>query len=175
MSGEVLPLLALGMYQGQLPAALARALFADTVDAADVEQTGEATEVVPALGIKRQRWGIAPAEQFRGSDIQLWNPLLAAVHFFDYTAFHIETGHFLDAEETIYQARLRFDASAQTQDGERAQILARLVLEWQQEEDDTWRIRRWETESLEMLTRVQALFAEVLGEALPRDEGSRPG
>ncbi len=170
LSGEVLPLLALGMYQGQLPAAPARALFAPAVDVADVEQTTEAIEVVPALGIKRQRWRIAPAEQFRGSDIQLWNSLLAAVHFFDYAAFHIETGHFLDAEETIYQARLRFDASAQTQDGERAQILARLMLEWQQEEDAAWRIRRWETESLEILTREHALFAEVLDEALPRDE-----
>ena len=169
LSGEALPLLALGMYQGQLPAAPARALFAAAVDVADVEQTAEATEIVPALGIKRQRWGIAPAEQFRGSDIQLWNPLLAAVHFFDYAAFHIETGHFLDAE-TIYQARLRFDASAQTKGGERAQILARLVLEWQRQEDATWRIRRWETESLEMLTRAHALFAEVLDEALPRDE-----
>ena len=169
LSGEALPLLALGMYQGQLPVAPARALFAAAVDVADVEPTVEATEVVPALGIKRQRWGIAPAEQFRGSDIQLWNSLLAAVHFFDYAAFHIETGHFLDAE-TIYQARLRFDASAQTQDGERAQILAWLVIDWQRQEDDTWRIRRWETESLEMLTRAHALFAEVLDEALPRDE-----
>ena len=170
LSGEVLPLLALGMYQGQLPAAPARALFAPAVDVADVEQAAEATEIVPALGIKRQRWRIVPAEQVQGADIQLWNSLLAAVHFFDYAAFHIETGHFLDAEETIYQARLRFDASAQTQDGERAQILARLMLEWQQEEDAAWRIRRWETESLEMLTREHALFAEVLDEVLPRDE-----
>ncbi len=170
LSGEVLPLLALGMYQSQLPAAPARPLFANAVDVADVEQTAEATEVVPALGIKRQRWRIAPAEQVQGADIQLWNSLLAAVHFFDYTAFHIETGHFIDAEETIYQARLRFDASAQTQDGARAQILARLMLDWQQEEDAAWRIRRWETESLEMLTREHALFAEVFDEALPRDE-----
>ena len=169
LSGEALPLLALGMYQGQLPAASARALFAAAVDVADVEQVAEAIEVVPALGIKRQRWRIGPAEQVHGADIQLWNSLLAAVHFFDYTAFHIETGHFLDAE-TIYQARLRFDASAQTQDGERTQILARLVLDWQQEEDASWRIRRWETESLEMLTREHTLFAEVLDEALPCDE-----
>ena len=168
LSGEALPLLALGMYQGELPTAPARALFADTVDVADVEQVVEATELVPALGITRQRWKVAPAEQFHGSDIQLWNSLLAAVHFFDYAAFHIETGHFLDAEETTYQASLRFDASAQTKDGERAQILARLVLEWQQE-DATWRIRRWETESLEMLTREYALFAEVLDEVLPHD------
>ena len=158
LSGEALPLLALGMYQGQLPAAPARPLFADAIDVADVGQTVEETEVVPALGIKRQRWRIGLAEQVHGADIQLWNSLLAAVHFFDYTAFHIETGHFLDAEETIYQARLRFDASAQIQDGERAQILARLVLEWQRQEDATWRIRRWETESLEMLTREQALL-----------------
>ena len=170
LSGEVLPLLALGMYQDQLPAAPARAFFAATVDVADVEQMGEATEVVPALGIKRQRWRIVPAEQVQGADIQLWNSLLAAVHFFDYAAFHIETGHFLDVEETIYQARLRFDASAQTEDGERAQILARLVIDWQQEEDGAWRIQRWETESLEMLTREHALFAEVIDEALPRDE-----
>lgn len=170
LSGETLPLLALGMYQSQLPAAPARALFAAAVDVADVGQTAEATEVVPALGIKRRHWRLAPAEQVQGADIQLWNPLLAAIHFFDYAAFHIETGHFLDAEETIYQARLRFDASAQTQDGERAQILARLMLDWQQEEDAAWRIRRWETESLEMLTRTHALFAEVFDEALPRDE-----
>ncbi|MDE2703506.1 MAG: VCBS repeat-containing protein [Gemmatimonadota bacterium] len=170
LSGEALPLLALGMYQGQLPAAPARALFVAAVDVADVEQTAEATEVVPALGIKRKRWRILPAEQFHGSDIQLWEPLFAAMRSCDYAAFHIETGHFIDAEETIYQARLRFDALAQTQDGERAQILARLVLEWQRQEDDTWRIRRWETESLEMLTRARALFVEVLDEALPRDE-----
>ncbi len=170
LSGEVLPLLALGMYQGQLPAVPARALFADAVDVADVGQTGEATEVVPALGIKRQHWRIASVEQFHGSDIQLWNSLLAEVHPIDYAAFHIETGHFLDAEETIYQAHLRFDASAQTQDGTRAQILARLMLEWQQGEDGAWRIQRWETESLEVLTREHALFAEVLDEALPRDE-----
>ena len=169
LSGEALQLLALGMYQGQLPAASARALFAAAVDVADVEQTAEATEIVPALGIKRQHWQIAPAEQVDGSDIQLWNSLFAAVHFFDYAAFHIETGHFLDTE-TIYQARLRFDASAQTQDGERAQVRAWLVLEWRRQEDDTWRIQRWETESLEMLTRAHALFAEVLDEALPRDE-----
>ena len=170
LSGDALPLLALGMYQGQLPATPARALFAATVDVVDVKQTAEAIEVVPALGIKRQRWRIAPAEQFHGSDIQLWEPLLAVLHSFDYAAFHIETGHFLDTEETIYQARLRFDASAQTGDGERAQILARLALEWQRQEDDTWRIQRWETESLEMLTRAHAIFAEVLDEALPRDE-----
>ncbi|MXY82576.1 MAG: VCBS repeat-containing protein [Gemmatimonadetes bacterium] len=170
LSGEALPLFALGMYQGQLPAAPARPLFGATVDVADVGQMAEATEIVPALGIKRQRWRIAPAEQVHGADIQLWNSLLAVVHFFDYAAFHIETGHFLDAEESIYQARVRFDASAQTQDGERAQIRAWLVLEWQQQEDANWRIRRWETESLEMLTREQALFAEVLDEALPRDE-----
>ena len=170
LSGEALPLLVLGMYQRQLPTASARALFADTVDVADVEQTAEATEVVPALGITRQRWKVAPAEQFHGSDIQLWGPLLAAVDSWDYAAFHIETGHFLDAEETIYQARVRFDASAQTQDGERAQIRAWLVIDWQQGEDATWRIRRWETESLEMLTRAHTLFAEVLDAALPHDE-----
>ena len=170
LSGEVLPLLALGIYQGQLPAALASALFAATVAVADVEQTAEATEVVPALGIKRQHWRIAPTEQFRGSDIQLWEPLLAAMHSCDYAAFHIETGHFLDAEATIYQARLRFDASAQTKGGERAQIRAWLTLEWQRQEDATWRIQRWETESLEMLTRAHALFAEALDGALPRDE-----
>ena len=170
LSGEALPLLALGMYQGQLPVAPARALFAAAVDVADVEQTAEATEVVPAQGITRQRWKVAPAEQFYGSDIQLWGPLLVAVDSWDYAAFHIETGHFLDAEETIYQARLRFDASAQTKDGERTQILAWLVLDWQRQEDATWRIRRWETESLEMLTRAHALFAEVLDAALPHDE-----
>ena len=170
LSGEVLPLLALGMYQGQLPAAPARPFFAAAVGVADVGQMAEATEIVPALGIKRQRWRIAPAEQVHGADIQLWNSLLAPVHFFDYAAFHIETGHFIDVEESIYQARVRFDASAQTQDGERAQVRAWLVLEWQQEEDANWRIRRWETESLEMLTREHALFAEVLDEALPRDE-----
>ena len=170
LSGEALPLLALGLYQGQLPAALARALFADAVDVADVEQAAEETEVVPALGIKRQHWRIAPAEQFHGADIQLWNSLLAAVDSWDYAAFHIETGHFLDVEETTYQARLRFDARAQTKDGERAQILAWLTLDWQRQEDASWRIRRWETESLEMLTRADALFAEVLDEALLRDE-----
>ena len=169
LSGEALPLLALGMYQGQLPAAPARPLFATAIDVADVGQMAEATEIVPALGIKRQRWRIVPAERFHGADIQLWNSLLAAVHFFDYAAFHIETGHFLGAE-TIYQARVRFDAAAQTQDGARAQIRAWLMLEWQQEEDAAWRIRRWETESLEMLTRPRTLFAEVLDEALPRDE-----
>ena len=105
LSGEALPLLALGMYQGQLPAAPARALFGDAVDVADVEQTAETTEVVPALGITRQHWRIAPTEQFHGADIQLWEPLFAALHSFDYAAFHIETGHFLDAEETTYQAR----------------------------------------------------------------------
>ena len=170
LSGEALPLLALGMYQGQLPAASARPLFADAVDVVDVEQMAEATEVVPALGIKRQRWRIAPAEQFHGADIQLWEPLFAAMRSWDYAAFHIETGHFLDAEEATYQARLRFDARAQTQDGERTQILAWLTLAWQRQEDASWRIRRWETESLEMLTRAQALFAEVLDEVLLRDE-----
>ena len=170
LSGEALPLLALGMYQGQLPAAPARPLFAATVDVADVGQTAEATEVVPALDIKRQRWRIIPAEQFHGSDIQLWEPLFAALHSCDYAAFHIETGHFLDAEKAIYQARLRFDASAQTKGGERAQVRAWLVIDWQQGEDASWRIRRWETESLEMLTRAHALFAEVLDEVLPHDE-----
>ena len=76
LSGEVLPLLALGIYQGQLPAALASALFAATVAVADVEQTAEATEVVPALGIKRQHWRIASTEQFRGSDLRLWETAL---------------------------------------------------------------------------------------------------
>ena len=170
LSGEALPLLALGMYQGQLPAPLARTLFADAVDVADVAQAVETTEVVPVLGIKRQHSRIAPAEQFHGADIQLWEPLFAAMRSWDYAAFHVETGHFLDAEEAAYQARLRFDARAQTQDGERTQILAWLTLEWQQEEDASWRIRRWETESLEMLTRAHALFAEVLDEALLRDE-----
>ena len=69
LSGEALPLLVLGIYQGQLPAPPARALFAATVAVADVEQTAEATEVVPALGIKRQHWRIAPAGQFLGSDL----------------------------------------------------------------------------------------------------------
>ncbi len=168
LSGEALPLLALGMYQGALPAAPARALFAATVDVADAEQTAEATEIVPALGLKRQRWRVAPAEQVSGVDLQLWEPLFAALRSCDYAAFHLETGHFLNAEETIYQARLRFDASAQTQDGARAQVRAWLVLDWQQQEDAVWRIRRWETESLEMLTREHALFAEMLDEVLPR-------
>ena len=170
LSGEALPLLALGMYQGQLPAAPARALFDSMVAVADVAQAAEATEIVPALGIKHQRWSIAPAAQFHRSDIQLWGPLWAAVHSCDYAAFHLETGHFLDAEEAIYQARLRFNALAQTRDGERTQIRAWLVLKWQRQEDGSWRIQRWETESLEMLTRAHALFAEVLDEALPRDE-----
>lgn len=167
LSGEALPLLALGSYQGQLPAAPARALFADTVVVADVEQTAEATEVVPALGIKRQRWNIAPAELVYDADIALWGPLWAALDGCDYAAFHLETGHFLDEEAAIYQARLRFDASAQTKGGERAQIRAGLVLEWQQQDDATWRILRWATESLEMLTRSHALFAEALDEVLP--------
>ena len=170
LSGEALPLLAFGMYQGQLPAAPARALFAASVAVADIEQTATATEVVPALGIERQRWRIAPAAQFYGSDLQLWDPLLAAVHSCDYAAFHIETGHFLDAEETLYQSRLRFDALAKTKDGEYAQIRAWLVLVWQRREDATWRIQRWETESLEMFTRAHMLFAEVLDEVLPHDE-----
>ncbi len=170
LSGEALPLLALGMDQGQLPAAPARALFAAAVDVADVEPAAEALEIVPALGIKRQRWRIVPAEPFHGSDVQLWQPLFAALRSCDYAAFHLETGHFLDAEERSYQARLRFDAAAQTQGGEHAQIRAWLSLEWQRPEAATWRIRRWETESLEILTRSHALFAEVVDEALPRAE-----
>ena len=167
LSGEVLPLLALGIYQGQLPAAPARALFAAAVAVADVEQITEETEVVPALGIKRQRGKIAPAEQVSNADIAIWGPLWAALDGCDYAAFHIETGHFLEAEAAIYQARLRFDASAQTKDGERAQIRAGLEIEWQQQDDATWRIQRWETESLELLTRSHALFAEALDEVLP--------
>ena len=170
LSGAALPLLALGMYQGELPAGPARALFAATVDVVDAEQTAAATEIIPALGIKRQRWRMAPAAQVRGADLRLWVPLFAAMGSCDYAAFHLETGHFLNAKETIYQARLRFDAAAQTQDGARAQIRAWLMLDWQRQEDAVWRIRRWQTESLEMLTREYALFAEVLDEVLPRDE-----
>ncbi len=161
LSGEVLPLLALGI------AAPARSLFADTVVVADVEQIAEATEVVPALGIKRQRWEIAPAEPVYDDVIALWGPLWAALDWHDYAAFHLETGHFLDAEAAIYQARLRFDAAAQTKGGERAQIRAGLVLEWQQQDDATWRIQRWETESLEMLTQPHTLFAAARDEVLP--------
>ena len=160
LSGEVLPLLALGIE------APARSLFADTVVVADVEQIAEVTEVVPALGIKRQRWKIAPAEPVYDA-IELWRPLWAALDWHDYAAFHLETGHFLDAEAAIYQARLRFDAVAQTKGGERAQIRAGLVLEWQQQDDASWRIQRWETESLEMLTQPHALFAAARDEVLP--------
>ena len=167
LSGEALPLLALGIYQGQLPAAPARALFAATVVVADVEPSTEVAQVVPALGIKRQHWKIAPAAPVDDADLTLWEPLWAALAGCDYAAFHIETGQFLDAAGATYQARLRFDASAQTADGERAQIRAGLRLAWQQQDDAAWRIQRWETESLEMLTRSRALFAEVPDEALP--------
>lgn len=161
LSGEILPLLALGI------AAPTRSLFADTVVVADVEQIAEGTEVVPALGIKRQHWKTAPAEPVYDAAIALWGPLWAALDGYDYAAFHLETGHFLDAEGAIYQARLRFDAAAQTKGGERAQIRAGLVLEWQQQDDATWRILRWETESLEMLTQPHTLFAAARDEVLP--------
>ena len=82
----------------------------------------------------------------------------------------LRLGIFSTRKRRSTKPAVRFDASAQTQDGERAQIRAWLMLEWQQEEDAAWRIRRWETESLEMLTRAHTLFAEVLDETLPRDE-----
>lgn len=170
LSGEVLPLLAVGPHQGQLPIAPARPLFADSVEVVDVAERAESAEIVPAQGIARRRWSVAPPVRSRRVDLVLWRPLWAAVDSCDYAAFHLETGHFLDAAETRYQGRLRFDATARTRDGQRAQIQAWLVLDWQQEEEGAWRIRRWETESLEMVTRAAALFAEVLDRVLWRDE-----
>ena len=117
LSGEALPLLVLGMYQGQLPTAPARALFADTVDVADVEQTQKRLRSSRRWVLSVSAGGLYPLSN---STVPIFNSgsrFFAAMRSCDYAAFHIETGHFLDAEETIYQARVRFDASAQTKDG----------------------------------------------------------
>lgn len=170
LSAKVLLLLAADISQGQLPTALTRNLFADEVAIVDLEPIATTNHIVPMQGIQAQRWEVAPAVQLRRGDIQLWRPLLATIRSCDHAEFHVETGHFLDAQEQTYQARLRFDALAATQDGKRAQIRAGLTIAWRQQPDSTWKIYRWQSEELEILIRSGSLFAEVLDQALPRAE-----
>jgi len=170
LSAKVLLLLAADICQGQLPTALTRHLFADEVAIVDLEPIATTNHIVPMQGIQAQRWEATPVVQLRGGDIQLWRLLLAAVHSCEYAEFHVETGHFLDAQEQIYQARLRFDALAATQGGKRAQIRAGLTITWRQQPDSTWKIYRWHSEELEILIRAGSLFTEVLDQALPRAE-----
>jgi len=168
ISAQALPLLASDIHQGQLPTAPVRSLFADTVITVDLEPSVETTAATTE--IQRQLWPTAPPARLATSDIQLWSPLFAKVHTYSYAKFHIESADFLDAEERTYQTQVSFDAQAQTMIGEHAQIHANLSIHWQQEPGGNWQIHRWETESMELLTRTQPLFIEVLDQALPRDE-----
>ena len=170
LSADVLPLLAASVYQGQLPAASTRALFAAEVAVTDLQRMVDTDDFVAVLDIRRRHGEIGSSTELMADEIQLWRPLLAAVAAFDHAAFHIETGSFIGAEEKTYQARLRFDALAQMLDGQRAQIRAGLLVAWQQQFDSSWQITRWQTAELELLTRAAPLFAEVLDEALPRTE-----
>ena len=168
LSAETLPLLAAGVYQRLLPAALGRTLFADTVDVVDIASTSTSTAL--ELHIGSQQWRIKSSARYGVKQLALWRPLLSSLASVDHAAFHIETAGFADIEEKSYRARLHFDALGRMPEGQRVQIRARLRIRWRLGADAVWHIDHWTTEELTVLRRADPLFTEVLNQALPNGE-----
>ena len=172
----------------QLPHLAGAALFAERVTFSDLAESQPGSLVdLPTVAVQSQEWSVSHEEQSApAADLTLWRPLLDRVEYFEHAKFYFERGNFLDPQHERWEADLAFSGAARTPAGHLMSVEARVSTHWRRqtyhaEESPgrtdssavAWKIERWQLKSLTTYEARQALFSEVLDQALADAEDRR--
>jgi len=159
----------------QLPDHGSVSLFADNVlvhDLATSQLHAAPTQILPAYLTQREFIVAQDPEEIPRSNLQLWQPLLDTVEYFEHAKFYPIAGHYLDTERTLYEISAGFYALARLNQGQPASVEGKLKVVWSRlpseaaDKAEGWRINEWHTSSLLIKESKQLLFSEVLDSAL---------
>ena len=163
----------------RLPDHTSLALFADWVEVRDLSPP---TQPIPVgdEGILERQWGVGGTQQAVGAEeLNLWQPLLAEVDYFERAKFYVHFGGFADEDELRYEAEAGFSALAWLREKRWAQLSGRLDLTFERPSRETqdWRITRWQSRGIDSVENPSLLFTEVLDTTIPlaveREEARR--
>jgi hypothetical protein len=185
--GDELEQLTRSILNLQLPDPLARELFAARVDVADLRVAGAPSAAADAplrhVSLRESSSALASRQWVAGASaaqpreqLNLWQPLLHEVDYFEHAKFYMIRGQFDDASLDAFTSHVGFKGLARMRDGNWAAIEAKQTVRWQQAvpaaDRDTnaaqaWQIVGWTLDELHTRQSPKMMFAEVLDQALP--------
>ena len=160
----------------RLPGATIRAMFADTVDVLDIDDGFTQTSSFETLNAKSFRYKLSELQTVSRDDLQIWHPLLSDLQTLKDAKFYFKSGEFADGNLDEFVSQMGFEGLGQLNSGEWAAIHAQQTVVWKadpdipQEDLSRWKISRWEQVEMDLQTRPQLMFRDVLANAIEPHE-----
>lgn len=155
------------------PSAEASGVFASNVTVVDLEvapAVGPAAGGGEARGLEFLRsWPVGATRE--ASAVDLWRPLLDAVHHFEHARFVLTRGEHPGGDLLRYEGRADFEGVARMQSGDWRHLEGQVRLDWAREargdgKPGEWRITGWRTEAMRWSGSSRRWFVESLETAL---------
>ena len=94
----------------RMPDAETETVFRETVRVRDIfGNEPEFSHSIDRLAVQASKWPIGEESLLSREEIQLLEPLLAQVDYFDFASVKIKHGGFADEEETLYESEVLID------------------------------------------------------------------
>ena len=161
----------------KLPDHHSRGLFADVVDTVDLDEQQAAVSEQYALDkVRAFVWPISAEQHHRPLlELDMWQPLITKIDYFQHAKFYIIRGEFTDAGQEEFRCDLGFKGQARGTDGYWHAVHAEQELIWRRDgtpatqNEPGWQITSWRMKELDTIEREELMFHEALSRALPRN------
>ena len=174
---EPLSVLSRGVRNLALPDSRARPIFGEHVQVVDLKAPlEEEAEPTLELDARSVAWSTSEPALYGGASVALWKELLGEVDYFEIADFSTRKGRFASDDPAVFRADTAFRGRGRLDSGELAWVRARLGISWRKSvagEAPVWRIQSFRTEELTVTTAPEPLFADVLPQALSREDHER--
>ncbi len=175
-----LPKLARSVFNMQLPDINGAKLFDESVAVCGLSQREKNPQrlyELDNLKIYCDRWPVAKESRTTSSyELQLWTPLFEELAFFERAKFYIVRASFVDSARDEVWSDMTFAGLARTRASELVEIRAEQRILWKKKVDtdpSSWRIVRWQQNSLNTTRRKAPLFRDVTVQAIPNQQQRR--
>ncbi len=139
----------------------------DLTDQLDLDQNTDSI-----LGATQYKLSVESSSQsVSRDDLRLWQPLLEQIASFERAKFYFVRADYAQQSDSTIQAVMGFEGLATAKAGDLWLVTGKMLVDWQPDSStDDWKITRWDTQSVSITQRRQAMFQEVLDRALPDPE-----
>ncbi len=131
------------------------------------------TEFFPSVAVGIREWKLdGETRSVPLDELQMYQPFLQDVAYFEYAKFKIKKGHFIDDSHDNYESIILFSGTAEMKSGQLFAIKSQQIVRWRKQpglvEDKgaAWRIYDWRIQHFKTIETDQKLFTEVLDSVL---------
>ncbi|MFT6181131.1 MAG: hypothetical protein ACJAQT_003112 [Akkermansiaceae bacterium] len=107
------------------------------------------------------------SEEVSRSDFSLWKPLLGNIDYFEQASFKIVSGSFLSEQHDEFECLVKFSGLARNQAGSWSGLSGKQKVGWSKDDEEGWRISKWEMKKLSVQTSKYRFFSDQLDKVLP--------